>query len=277
MLAALLQSLGFELVATAGTARALRRIGIPVETVRKVIEGSPNVVDLVARRRHPARHQHARRAGDARRRLRDPGGGDRPPRPLHHHHGRGVGRRPVDRTGAGGRAGGAAGSALLRGHRCRPRRRVACRSPRSRRSAPTRSCGCATTAATRASPGQFFMLRAEPAPAGAYLPRAVSAAWAGDGEIAFLLDVRGEGTRALAARPRRSSVLGPLGQGFRPAAGDAILVGGGIGAAILPWLRRRLAPRGRVQHRARLPHPRPRGVRRRWSIPTRRSRSSRCW
>jgi carbamoyl-phosphate synthase large subunit len=47
MLAALLQSLGFDLVATAGTARALRRIGIPVETVRKVIEGSPNVVDLV--------------------------------------------------------------------------------------------------------------------------------------------------------------------------------------------------------------------------------------
>ena len=47
MLAALLQSLGFELVATAGTARALRRIGIPVDTVRKVVEGSPNVVDLL--------------------------------------------------------------------------------------------------------------------------------------------------------------------------------------------------------------------------------------
>ena len=95
-------------------------------------------------------------------------------------------------------------------------------------------------------PGQFFMLRAEPAPAAAYLPRAVSAAWAGDGELAFLLDVRGEGTRAL-ARARSVAVVGPLGQGFRPAAGDAILVGGGIGAAILPWLRRRLAPHGRVQ------------------------------
>jgi carbamoyl-phosphate synthase large subunit len=47
MLAALLQSLGFELVATAGTARALQRIGIPVETVQKVTEGSPNVVDLI--------------------------------------------------------------------------------------------------------------------------------------------------------------------------------------------------------------------------------------
>jgi len=47
MLAALLQSLGFELVATAGTARALQRIGIPVETVQKVTQGSPNVVDLI--------------------------------------------------------------------------------------------------------------------------------------------------------------------------------------------------------------------------------------
>ena len=47
MLAALLQSLGFELVATAGTARALARIGIPVRPVMKVTEGSPNVVDLI--------------------------------------------------------------------------------------------------------------------------------------------------------------------------------------------------------------------------------------
>ncbi|HET6848014.1 MAG TPA: carbamoyl-phosphate synthase large subunit [Gaiellales bacterium] len=47
MLAALLQSLGFELIATAGTALALQRIGIPVERVLKVTEGSPNVVDLI--------------------------------------------------------------------------------------------------------------------------------------------------------------------------------------------------------------------------------------
>jgi NAD(P)H-flavin reductase len=95
-------------------------------------------------------------------------------------------------------------------------------------------------------PGQFFMLRAEPAPADAYLPRAVSAAWVGDGEIAFLLDVRGPGTRALAAAGT-VSVLGPLGRGFDLAPGPAILVGGGIGAAILPWLRRRLAPLGDVR------------------------------
>jgi NAD(P)H-flavin reductase len=96
------------------------------------------------------------------------------------------------------------------------------------------------------APGQFFMLRGEPAPADAYLPRAVSAAWAGDGELAFLLDVRGPGTRALAAA-RKVSVLGPLGHGFELAAGRSILVGGGIGAAILPWLRQRLDPLGDVR------------------------------
>ena len=48
-------------------------------------------------------------------------------------------------------------------------------------------------------PGQFFMLAADPAPADAYLPRPISAAWADEGELAFLLDIRGPGTRALAA------------------------------------------------------------------------------
>ncbi len=95
-------------------------------------------------------------------------------------------------------------------------------------------------------PGQFFMLRAEPVPAAAYLPRAVSAAWAGDGELAFLLDVRGPGTQAL-IEARTVSVLGPLGHGFEVAAGPSILVGGGIGAAILPGLKRRLEPRGDVR------------------------------
>jgi dihydroorotate dehydrogenase electron transfer subunit len=88
-------------------------------------------------------------------------------------------------------------------------------------------------------PGQFFMLQADPEPAAAYLPRALSACWADSGEIAFLLDVRGEGTRALAAA-RRVRLTGPLGRGFAIAPGPALLVGGGIGAAVLPWLRRAL-------------------------------------
>jgi dihydroorotate dehydrogenase electron transfer subunit len=93
-------------------------------------------------------------------------------------------------------------------------------------------------------PGQFFMLRADPAPADAYLPRPVSAAWADDDELAFLLDIRGPGTRALAAAGA-VDVLGPLGHGFELAPGPALLVGGGIGAAILPWLVR-LIPDARV-------------------------------
>ena len=84
------------------------------------------------------------------------------------------------------------------------------------------------------------MLTAEPHPADAYLPRALSPAWADDREIAFLLDVRGAGTRALRTA-EAVTLLGPLGRGFEPEPGPAILVGGGIGAAVLPWLRRRLS------------------------------------
>jgi NAD(P)H-flavin reductase len=92
-------------------------------------------------------------------------------------------------------------------------------------------------------PGQFFMLQADPEPAGAYLPRALSAAWADEREIAFLIDTRGEGTRGL-ADAARVFLLGPLGKGFRIAGGPALLVGGGIGAAVLPWLRGELARAG---------------------------------
>lgn len=88
-------------------------------------------------------------------------------------------------------------------------------------------------------PGQFFMLQATPEPASAYLPRALSAAWADERELAFLLDVRGAGTMGLAAAAS-VEVLGPLGNGFPATTGPAILVGGGIGAAILPWLVRTL-------------------------------------
>lgn len=93
-------------------------------------------------------------------------------------------------------------------------------------------------------PGQFFMLQADPAPWDAYLPRPISAAWTDDEELAFLLDVRGAGTWAL-ARAESVSLLGPLGHGFELAPGPAILVGGGIGAAILPWLAR-ILPAARV-------------------------------
>ena len=95
------------------------------------------------------------------------------------------------------------------------------------------------------APGQFFMLQAEPQPAAAYLPRALSAAWANERELAFLVDVRGAGTAALAATSS-VQVLGPLGHGFEIQAGPAVLVGGGIGAAILPWLAREVGAERRV-------------------------------
>jgi carbamoyl-phosphate synthase large subunit len=46
-LAASLRDLGFKIVATGGTAQAIRRMGVPVERIKKISEGSPNVVDLI--------------------------------------------------------------------------------------------------------------------------------------------------------------------------------------------------------------------------------------
>jgi carbamoyl-phosphate synthase large subunit len=42
-----LVDLGFEVVATRGTAEVLHRAGVDARTVRKVSDGSPNVVDLI--------------------------------------------------------------------------------------------------------------------------------------------------------------------------------------------------------------------------------------
>lgn len=42
-----LHELGFEIVATSGTAEFLKRAGVPVTTVLKVYEGRPNIVDLI--------------------------------------------------------------------------------------------------------------------------------------------------------------------------------------------------------------------------------------
>jgi carbamoyl-phosphate synthase large subunit len=48
-LATLLHDLGFEIVATSGTARAISRMGVPVAAINKVQEGSPHVVDYIER------------------------------------------------------------------------------------------------------------------------------------------------------------------------------------------------------------------------------------
>jgi carbamoyl-phosphate synthase large subunit len=45
--AALLHDHGFDIVATSGTARAIARMGIPVEAINKIGDGHPNVVDWI--------------------------------------------------------------------------------------------------------------------------------------------------------------------------------------------------------------------------------------
>ncbi|MDQ6840980.1 MAG: carbamoyl-phosphate synthase large subunit [Actinomycetota bacterium] len=47
--ATVLQDLGFRIIATAGTARAIRRMGIPALPINKIGEGSPHVVDWIER------------------------------------------------------------------------------------------------------------------------------------------------------------------------------------------------------------------------------------
>jgi carbamoyl-phosphate synthase large subunit len=47
--ATILHDLGFEIIATRGTAQAIRKMGIPAETINKIGEGSPHVVDWIER------------------------------------------------------------------------------------------------------------------------------------------------------------------------------------------------------------------------------------
>ncbi len=46
-----LHDLGFEIIATRGTAKALSRMGIPVQPINKIGEGSPHVVDWIEQER----------------------------------------------------------------------------------------------------------------------------------------------------------------------------------------------------------------------------------
>jgi NAD(P)H-flavin reductase len=84
------------------------------------------------------------------------------------------------------------------------------------------------------APGQFFMLEAP----GRLLPRPMSLCFAPRGELAFLIDPIGPGTRAICALEpgMELQVLGPLGNGFRLELDRPLLVGGGIGMAPLPYL-----------------------------------------
>jgi dihydroorotate dehydrogenase electron transfer subunit len=84
------------------------------------------------------------------------------------------------------------------------------------------------------APGQFFMLEAP----GRLLPRPMSLCQAPPGELAFLVDPIGPGTRALCSLAPGDSihVLGPLGRGFDLSVPRPVLVAGGIGIAPMPYL-----------------------------------------
>ena len=83
-------------------------------------------------------------------------------------------------------------------------------------------------------PGQFFMLEAP----GRVLPRPMSLCRAPRGELQFLIDPIGPGTRALCALAAGDAihVLGPLGNGFDLNVRRPLLVAGGIGIAPMPFL-----------------------------------------
>ena len=87
-------------------------------------------------------------------------------------------------------------------------------------------------------PGQFFMLEAP----GRLLPRPMSLCQAPPGELRFLLEAIGPGTRALAALEPDDElhVFGPLGNGYRLDVERPLLVGGGIGVAPFPYLSEQL-------------------------------------
>ncbi len=87
-------------------------------------------------------------------------------------------------------------------------------------------------------PGQFFMLEAP----GRLLPRPMSLCQAPAGELGFLMEAIGPGTRALCdLRPGDAiHVLGPLGNGFDLEVARPLLVAGGIGIAPMPYLRQAL-------------------------------------
>ena len=280
-----LHDLGFKVLATGGTAQAIRRMGVPVERIQKLSEGSPNVVERIEAGEVDLVDQHADRLGRARRRLRDPPRGRGARDPLHHdddRRQRGAARDPRAPPRRAGRrsrsrsctpdgaAAGAAAPVARRARRERPppsrgrSRRPSAASPRSRavervgaydlitrprrRRARRPAAGPVLHARRRRALGRGSGERP-------YLPRAFSFARAQPASPAASSCSSCSRTSARARTGSASSrpgeglaLLGPLGRGFDQPAGDAgaLLVGGGIGAAPLLCWTTSCAPRTRA-------------------------------
>jgi dihydroorotate dehydrogenase electron transfer subunit len=98
-----------------------------------------------------------------------------------------------------------------------------------------------------AKPGQFVMVRCGQE---TVLPRPFSIHRVEGGQLALLFSVVGRGTRWLAQKAKGESldIFGPLGNGFSidPAAGNLLLVAGGIGIAPLVFLADVAAEQGKT-------------------------------
>ena len=275
--AAALAGLGFDLVATEGTARTLRAAGLAIDEIAKVAdadEEEETVVDLVRNGRcdlviNTPQGSGARADGYL---IREAALVARVP--VRDDDLRSSRSRPCDRERAGGVGALAAGAHRDRGLRClvtlchlAPVAHGASAWPcwGARPSAPYSLLRLDRGGLDPGIPGQFFMLEAP----GRVLPRPMSLCQAPPGELAFLVDPIGPGTRALCSLEPDAAihVLGPLGNGFDLSVERPLLVAGGIGIAPMPYLAS--TPRGRARD-PRVPQRAPR--RGRFAAPGRRGR-----
>ncbi len=99
-----LTEMGFDVLATRGTAARIRDAGLAVRVVNKVLEGRPHCVDAIEGGRGAARDQHGRGLAVGGRQLRYPTVRAAARRAALHHHRRRPGRGGRDRGAQGGHA-----------------------------------------------------------------------------------------------------------------------------------------------------------------------------
>jgi dihydroorotate dehydrogenase electron transfer subunit len=99
--------------------------------------------------------------------------------------------------------------------------------------------------ASRAAPGQFVHIKCGHSRP---LRRPFGISDVCGGQLTAVFEVRGEGTKWLAASApgRRVDINGPLGHGFSETSGKILVVGGGLGAAPLLFAARRARESGGV-------------------------------